>query len=1144
MLLAAWLVQVYCCYVVGNCRLWYVSQIGHDDHHCGGESTPCRTINFAISHSTWHDIINIDPTRGPYINESRSNHTHITHTLTLTSVDGKGRAAIDCQSPQESSLFYVHQAATAPVNAKVPILTLNRITVRNCRQSNSLDDSTIMAENAYVKIVDSEFLSNGVLLYHPWTANTTCNSMQLYIANSTFKFNQLSHPYRPGISLRSCTSVHMITENTTFTATPILIDGAKDLSINFQTVSLDGANSKTVALYLTLADDTNQIVMSNSVVRGHHYSKNSAIVVAVNQDTTQTPIVHMNRVIFMNNWQAKTMGSALSVFARFRRDKPIPVGLKLSNCQFVNNSALHDAGAIYLENVCAVHISGCMFTNNTGITGGAIYVKSGSDIVFTNTNFHGNHAAHPTDANYMTLGGAMYASSAKLVITNCSFVDNSAALSAQALYIVGAPYLVIQQSYFKDNSNYHASPQNTIVFIDSQSDSTYRMDPDTQLTNNVFNVTMNSQCASMMNVKARVSEKGNNFWCPHGHHVEMQNIGAPFQAKYSYAHALYWCRACPPDTYSLHRGHLSNSTPNYGVCIQCPQKGYCQNGRITTRANHWGFIDKDYQLQFSVCPEGMCCGQDHCNTFRACATRRRGVLCGSCVQHHVVALGNRACVPELSCVRFTYALLVIVVFGMAYILVFLMLQMAGPSISMQVQGLTTWISSRILPCCKKCRKSDDQVPITDTDDNPLEGALDAFPTDASVWTETEAAEMATIKQHIVNTESALKITFQFYQILPIVYQMSMVDDVSHSITQTLTDIFYLRPFFSILGTFCSPPQLGNSGVLLVYLLAAALPMMVICVVYLLGYITLCILRCVRKTPTTMGESHAHQVLKLNCIGLFLYIMLFSYVPLLRAGFGLLNCVHVGDQHVLYVDSSVVCMQPWQMVLAVFIVVTLALQWLVLAIGLPLLRAEEIPSWQFILATILPLPMLAWWMWKLGLHSIKSGFTTYTTDQITLAHVWRVVDITETPFVDGTHKNVTRWQSVLLFHALTIVGLSEFLVHVPVVRALVLIVACVVALAVHANWRPFVNTTANRVQTITLCTLTIFSVFNMHRAVLYSMGLLPTGSNKTLFDVYDWSYIAVSLWLPVMIGVGLLLLATRGLVKLTMQVARVCCGQQN
>ena len=1046
---------------------------------------------------------------------------------------GKGRAVIQCQSKNEWSLFYIHQAA-ASTNGKIPTLTLHGIVIQNCRQSTPLGDSIIMVENAYVKIVESQFTANGALLSHPWTANDTCKSVQMFIANSTFEFNQLAHPHRPGIGLSSCDLVHIIAENVTFHATPIQIDGTEDLSISFQAVTFDGRDSSGVALYLTLANNTNAIVLSNSAVRGHVHGKNSAIVIAVNHEAVKTPIVHMNNITFVNNRQAKTTGSALSVFARFRHAEPINVGLKLYDCNFIDNSAHNDAGAIYLENVRAVRINACLFANNTGVNGGAIYVRSGSDIVFTNTEFHGNRAEHPTAGNYMTLGGAMYISDAAVTVTNCSFVGNSAKFSAQALYVIRASHLVIQQSYFQGDSDYHASPHNAVVVIDSNSDSSNGMD--TQLTNNVFNVTENSQCGSMVDVKANVAMNGNDFWCPHGHHVETQSIAAPYRASYLYSHAIYWCRACPPDTYSLQRGHLHDSTHDCGVCMRCPPKGYCEHGRITTRANHWGYVDKDYQLQFSVCPQGACCAEEHCDKFNTCASHRRGMLCESCTRHHSVEVGSRACVPESRCIRLTYTALYIVAFGVAYVLAFLALQSVGPSVSRQVQDMSSWLSSSMRLCCREHRQSesdgDDRVPMTDTDQSQdvLEDVLENV-------TEQSKTERTMLKQHIVNAESALKITFQFYQILPIVYQMGVVDGARHSVTQTLTDFFYLRPFFSVLHTACLPPRVGNSGVLLVYLLTTAMPVLVVCVAYLVGYASLCVLRCFRQT----SDSHSYQVLKSTCFGVYLQLLLFTHVPLLTAGFGLLKCVNVADRHVLYVDASVDCLQIWQVALVAFIVVTPGFLWLMPAIGVPLLRAADIPTWQFLLATILPLPMLALWTLKLGPRLIKSRLTspTYTTDQITPTHAWRIIDIMETPFRDGTS-----WQSMLLVHSLFIVAVSEFLPHVPVVRALVLAITCIVALAAHATWRPFVNASANCVGTVALCTLTVFSVFNVHRAVVYSMGQLPTDSNQVLADVYDWSYLAASLWLPVVVGVGLLLVVARRLVRMIAWVTRRCRGQPN
>ena len=88
----------------------------------------------------------------------------------------------------------------------------------------------------------------------------------------------------------------------------------------------------------------------------------------------------------------------------------------ITDCAFVNNSAINDAGAVNFENLGAA--TGCTFVNNSAISdGGALNFDRAAGGTVTNCNFEGNSASYR--------GGAIFFFD-EAIVTDCTFADNSA----------------------------------------------------------------------------------------------------------------------------------------------------------------------------------------------------------------------------------------------------------------------------------------------------------------------------------------------------------------------------------------------------------------------------------------------------------------------------------------------------------------------------------------------------------------------------------------------------------------------------------------------------------------------------------------------------------------------------------------------
>ena len=116
----------------------------------------------------------------------------------------------------------------------------------------------------------------------------------------------------------------------------------------------------------------------------------------------------------------------------------------LSGCEFTNNGSLSGGanGALVLSGPGPITIQNTTFTANKASNGGAIVV--GAPATITNCTFTGNQALLQGG-----LGGAIYAQVASVSITGSTFTDNSAGTGG-ALAIIGSP-VAIGSSVFRRN---------------------------------------------------------------------------------------------------------------------------------------------------------------------------------------------------------------------------------------------------------------------------------------------------------------------------------------------------------------------------------------------------------------------------------------------------------------------------------------------------------------------------------------------------------------------------------------------------------------------------------------------------------------------------------------------------------------------
>ena len=123
--------------------------------------------------------------------------------------------------------------------------------------------------------------------------------------------------------------------------------------------------------------------------------------------------------------------------------------VRIANSEFEHNSAYSVGEEWPLASpICAyssnVSIESCSFSNNTGLTGGALYAKQRTTVEISESNFTSNYAER--------FGGALCLDSgSSLILQDCVFLENSCFSEGGAITILQAEKIQAKKSHFAYN---------------------------------------------------------------------------------------------------------------------------------------------------------------------------------------------------------------------------------------------------------------------------------------------------------------------------------------------------------------------------------------------------------------------------------------------------------------------------------------------------------------------------------------------------------------------------------------------------------------------------------------------------------------------------------------------------------------------
>ena len=122
------------------------------------------------------------------------------------------------------------------------------------------------------------------------------------------------------------------------------------------------------------------------------------------------------------------------------------------------------AGGAFIIASSNVTIDHCVFRNNSANFGGAIFVKSNSNIFLNNSVFTLNQAIACQYSNFCSHGGALYFEGQSVItIYNCTFRNNTSLQNGGLAYLFNATLLVLQSNI----SNSTASRIGGAIYADT-----------------------------------------------------------------------------------------------------------------------------------------------------------------------------------------------------------------------------------------------------------------------------------------------------------------------------------------------------------------------------------------------------------------------------------------------------------------------------------------------------------------------------------------------------------------------------------------------------------------------------------------------------------------------------------------------------
>ena len=690
-----------------------------------------------------------------------------------------------------------------------------------------------------------------------------------------------------------------------------------------------------------------------------------------------------------------------------------------------------------------------------------------------------------------------------VVITNCTFLNNFAH-SQGGLLLNGIPsslHLFIFHSVFRQ----------TIPKIVSHSKKKFMATAFLWLLSpaelNIVNTTFDQRTKSndplifVSTANKLIIDKTSLSSCPLGHDIERTSYNyKKYDNTSSFIGLSFSCKECDYNFYSLQRGTARglNVDDNF-QCLPCPRGAHCVPA-IKSKTNYWGYYVSlnPPKLAFTICPFGYCKSPPTNSTeYNACQGKRTGVMCGMCCQGYTEALWSTYCTPVKDCNdHWFWILFLALVFSMAMILVF-----KPPFVTYCLKQIF-WFRPNSRDAVT--RNNHDIISSSSNEETPQENIL---------------LSSTQLKQDKRQFSRFVDIIFYFYQIAQLLLSSSSLKEFFVSqFLEPVLGFFNFQPSFTKEGFFCPFPGLTPETKLIFKIAPVFGTLIAIFFIYVL-HSFICRMRgAIRPAIAPYLQASIKTV--------FL-----GYVNMAIVSMSLIRCVVVADESRWFYNGNITCYQWWQYVSFTFIAIFVIPFIFVLALVSFKLHHDKITVRQFLLAIIFPLPFLILWLIRFASSSavanVEENQNVNALKEMLLAS-YRQPN-------DRSKLGALYWQSVSIARRFFLV-LIFCIITEPSIRLFCMTIVCVVVLCCHLKVKPFQNSLANNLESLSLFFLTILGLINLFKSVFVGSEQNIKGSLLTVLKVFHWLETVMLGLFPAV----LLLLLSFAVISFTLRVLVVIC----
>ena len=772
----------------------------------------------------------------------------------------------------------------------------------------------------------------------------------------------------------------------------------------------------------------------------------------------------------------------------------------IMNTTFVNNFCL----TFYAElgGVSTLLITDSAFIRNKNIDAEAAIAIAGKR-KRSSDHFHAHITGVLFKENIATTN-VLSVADAEVVFTNCTFLNNFA-------FFQGGQIISGNECGSVNLSLFHSTFRQTIPKIVVSKSKTFlatsflRLFSPDKLT--IANTTFDQKTISddpLVFVPAAKNISIDNASlssCPVGHEIKKMYYGYKNDKHGLLFGLTFSCKECDYNFYSLRRGTARGlNVDDSFQCLPCPRGADCVPA-IKSKTNYWGYHVslKPPKLAFTICPFGYCKSPPTNSTeYNACQGKRTGVMCGMCSQGYTEALWSTYCTPVKDCNdHWFWILFLTLVFSMAMILVF-----KPPFVTYCLKQIF-WF------------RTNSRTANTQADDN----IVSSFSLNEETPQENIALSSTQHKQDKRQFSRFVDIIFYFYQIAQLLLSSSSLKEFFVAqFLEPVLGFFNFQPSFTKQGFLCPFPGLTPETKLVFKIAPVFGTWIAIFFIYVLHSFI-----CRMRGSIRPGIA---PYLQASIKTVFL-----GYVTLATVSISLIRCVVVAGESRWFYNGNIACYQWWQYASFIFIAIFVIPFIFVITLVSFKHHHNEITVRQFLLAIIFPLQFLVIWLLRCACSSpvanVEENQNVNALKEMLLAP-YRQPD-------DRSKRGALYWQSVLMARRFILVVIF-CIVTEPSIRLFCMTIVCVVVLCCHLKVKPFQNSLANNLESLSLFFLIILGLVNLFKSVFIGSEQNIKGSLITVLKVFQWLETVMLGLFPAV----LLLLLSFAVISFSLRVLVVCC----